>query len=208
MSRASGVPSSDRAGDGRPGGGSEELRDDLQAALERAGCLGTWMHDVGSDTLMLSSTFAAFLGVPHDAAGTRLDLSRWLSAVHVEDRLRIESVLFAASEAGGVFEAEFRLEQGGTRRVRLMGRSAAEPDRRIRSRGLAFDLTRTGLSEGTPAQQTQRRVNELADHVIALKGLVGPLRNTPLSQLVDRVAVEVGFEVARQLHGAESGPRH
>lgn len=182
--------------------------EDLQAALEGSACLGCWTHDVHRGTITMSPAFAALLGFADAETGIALD--DLLGGIHAEDRLRIESVLHAACEAGGPFEAEFRLlPSGGVRWIRLMGRAIIEhPSGVIRTRGLAFDLTEGRSLRGTPAQQAQRQVNRLADHAVAMKGLVATLSNADLTHLVDRVAVEIGFELARRLHGDDHGRRH
>lgn len=185
--------------------------DDLRAALVGSACLGAWSHDVGDGRVTTSAAFAGLLGLPPNEALTDIPLDRVIAGIHPEDRLRVESVLYDAGEAASPFETEFRTRPGtrGTRWIRLMGRSERDATSgRARLRGLAFDLTEGRRPTGSPRQRLQRQANRLADHVTAMQGLVASLRNPPLSRLVDRMAVEIGYELARRLRAAEGGPRH
>lgn len=181
----------------------------LAAALDGSACLGAWTHDVPVDRFAVAVSLGRALALaPEEAAG--VPLARVLSGIHAEDRPRIEGVLQDAWEIGGPFEAEFRTWAGrrGSRWLRLMGCAEIDASRRVRTRGLAFDLTESRLGRGTPAQQAQRQANQLADHVIAMKGLVVGCGNPSLARLVDELAVEIGFELARHLRRAGDGRGH
>ena len=196
---------------GGPGPSPNDTFAELQAALEGSACLGVWTLDLTTDRFAAAGSLGRALALP-EREKTGVPLERMLGAVHAEDRMRIESVLHAAFEAGGAFETEFRtraLQGGGDERwLRLMGRTEFDRARRaVRSRGVAFDLTeRRGA--GSPFRQSQQRVNQLADHAIAMKGLVADLDNPMLARLADALAVEVGFELARQLKPAKGGSSH
>ena len=182
------------------------LRPLLQDALAGSAYLGTWAYDAANDRFVPPPPLAALLGIAPGTARRGAALARAVAAMHGEDRERAEVLLRAASEETGPFEAEFRVTGGGKalRWLRLMGRS----DRRSGSvRGLAFDLTEGRTGRGDPARQAQDRANRLADHAIAMKRLVADLSNRPLALAVDRVAVEIGFELARHLRAADE-PRH
>ncbi|TXN19266.1 PAS domain-containing protein [Methylobacterium sp. WL9] len=183
---------------------------ELAAALDKSACLGAWTHDVSADRFSVAASLAHALDLaPEERTG--VPLARVLSLIHAEDRPRIAGLLSASQEAGGPFEAEFRTWEGrrGARWLRLMGRTDIEGGHRaVRARGLAFDLTEGRLGRGSPARQAQWQANQLADHVIAMKGLVPPLGNPSLARLVDRLAVEIGFELARRLTQAAGDVRH
>ncbi|GLS46850.1 PAS domain-containing protein [Methylobacterium brachythecii] len=175
---------------------------DFGAALDGSACLGAWTHDLAKGRLRLAPALSRAFGL---AAGevAGVPLTRVIAAIHAEDGPRIESLFAASREIGGPFEAEFRT-RGGDRWLRLMGRT----DRAARACGLAFDLTEGRLGGGGPAHRAQWQANQLAEHVIAMKGLVPPLDNPSLARLVDRLAVEIGFELARRLVPDAGDVRH
>ena len=185
--------------------------DDLQAALDESACLGAWTYDVAADRFRLLPPLANLLGIDPGEAAEGVGLEQALSGLRAEDRLRFENVLYEAGTTGGSFEVELRTraEPAASRWLRLMGRCGPDPTGgRLLARGLAFDLTERRLERGTPTERAHRQANRLTEHVIAMQGLVADLRNPPLAQLVNRVAVEIGFELARRLQAASSGPRH
>ncbi|GEP01300.1 PAS domain-containing protein [Methylobacterium haplocladii] len=180
---------------------------ELVAALDGSACLGAWTHDVSADLFSVTAPLGCALDLaPGESAG--VPLARVLSLIHAEDRPRIAGLFAASQEEGSPFEVEFRIGEGrgGARWLRLMGRTDIDAGRRTaRARGLAFDLTEGRLGRGSPARQAQWQANQLADHVIAMKGLVPPLDNPSLARLVDRLAVEIGFELARRVTQAATG---
>ncbi|MFC7662509.1 hypothetical protein [Methylorubrum suomiense] len=179
---------------------------DLSTAFAASSCIGAWAHDPQSDRFALSPALARLLMLSEDAA-VDVPLAQALTRIDPEDAARLESMLRAADADGYPFETEFRTREAGSRWIRLMGRFARDPaSGAAMSQGLAFDLTE-GLVSGPVEWLAQRRANRLADHVIAMKGLVVGLRNPPLAQLIDVVAVEIGREVARHLRG-DSHPVH
>jgi PAS domain-containing protein len=181
---------------------------DLTTAFAGSACIGAWAHNPQTDRIALSPALARLLALP-EAAASGAPLRLALARIEPEDALRLESVLRAAGEDGCPFEAEFRIRGGpaGARWLRLMGRCARDPaSGALATQGLAFDLTE-GRADGPADRLAQRRANRLADHAVAMKGLVAELRNPPLARLVDEVAVEVGHEVARRLRGG-GGPVH
>ena len=180
-------------------------RPDLQAALEATDCLGAWSYEAAEDRAALAPALAPVLGLSPDAAARGVPLARVLAGIDPDDRLRIESALHAAGEAGGPFEAEFRSlgAAAAQRWLRLAGRAERDPaDGAVRAWGLAFDLTEACAPGGSPV----RRVNRLAGHAIAMKGLTADLSNPPLARLVDAVAVEIGYELGRRLRDVDGLP--
>ena len=170
---------------------------DLEGACADAGCLGPWRLGGRADRLLLPPPLAALLGIDSDLPRANL-----LAAIHAEDSCRIDSVLHEALELGGPFETELRTRPGrhGIRLLRLMGRSDAEAQH---LRGLAFDLTDGRRAAGPPALRAQRQANRMAEHIIAMKGLVTDLDNAPIHRLLDELARETGYELARRLHRVE-----
>lgn len=183
---------------------------DLDAALDDAACLGAWSFDTDSRSFSCSQKLSRKLGFAGKLQQVA-PLACFLAAIHDEDRARVENQFHVASELGGSIEVEFRTSMEGRVPLwlRLMGRTGAHPtSSAARLRGLAFDLTEGRRSQGSPAQQAQDRINQLADHAIAMKSLVAGLENSPLSRLVDRVAIEIGFELARRLSQSDPVKRH
>ncbi|GEP09483.1 PAS domain-containing protein [Methylobacterium gnaphalii] len=180
---------------------------DFEDALDGSACLGAWTHDVAADRFGLARPLGDALGLTaRESAG--VPLARLIAAIHPEHSLRIESLFLAARDTGGPFEAEFRT-RGGARWLRLMGRTdLGGSDGAVRTCGLAFDLTEGRLGRGGPGRGAQWQANQLAEHVIAMKGLVPPLDNPSLAHLVDRLAVEIGFELARRFGEAAGDVRH
>ena len=180
-------------------------RPDLQAALEASDCLGAWSYESASGRVALAPALTLALGLSIDAAVRGVPLARVLACCHPDDRLRIESALHAAGEAGGPFEAEFRGigAPAAMRWLRLTGRAERDPaGGTVRAWGLAFDRTEACAPGGSPV----RRVNRLAGHAIAMKGLTAELSNLPLARLVDAVAIEIGYELGRRLRDAGGLP--
>lgn len=174
-----------------------------QAMLDAAGIVGSWTHDHWAGTLMLSAPLATLLGLDPAVAATGLPLADFLDRTHPEDRTRIESYLHAVGEAGGPLEAEFR---AGGRRLLMRGRIERDAAGRVGpGRGIALDLTETAAAG---QHQTERTVNRMAEHAIALRNLSEALRRPDLTARIEGLMLEIGFELARHLRDPASRPRH
>lgn len=152
---------------------------------------------------------ARILGIAPEQ--TLTSLPRLLSGIDFEDRARVESHFHAADGSTGLFEIEFRTSPDGQTPswLRLMGSVGAHRgNTATHMRGLAFDLTERRLTRGSPAQQAQHRINQLADHAITMKCLLAEFDNPPLTKLFDKVAVEIGLELARRLSHSDPAKRH
>lgn len=175
--------------------------DELCAALDGAACLGPWSLQADTGELMLAPALAALLGLDGPAVG----IAQGLARLHPADRLRVESQLYMALETGEPFEAEFRTlgRARGPRRLRAMGRAdRPRADRPCVLRGLAFDLTDGPVEPRAVAGRAQRQANKLAEHVIAMHGLVDRLHNPTLADAFMRFERAVGVEIARHLYGS------
>lgn len=174
-----------------------------QAMLDAAGIVGSWVLDHWAGTLALSGPLAALLGLDPADAAAGVPLAAFLDRAHPEDRTRIESYLHAVGEAGGPLEAEFR---AGGRRLQMRGRIERDAAGRVGpGRGIAVDLTET-VAAGQ--HQTERTVNRMAEHAIALRNLSEALRRPDLTARVEGLMLEIGFELARHLRDPASRPRH
>lgn len=182
--------------------------DELQASLDASGIVGAWVHDHWAGRLTLSADFASLLGLDPEAAAAGVPIAAFLDRTHPDDRLRIESYLHAVGESGGPMEAEFRTcdSQTGIRKVLMRGRVERDPaDGAAQGRGVAIDLTE---NQAANLHQTERLVNRMAEHVIALRTLADALQRPSLTKLVDGLMIEIGFELARYLRDPNDGRRH
>ncbi|MDO9429507.1 MAG: PAS domain-containing protein [Methylobacterium sp.] len=174
----------------------------VQAALVASGVVGLWTYDIWADRLVLSGTLPEVLGLEPTASG--VPLGRLLDGTHGEDRERVENVVHAAVAGGAPFDVAFRTASGG-RSLSLRGRierdGAGQPRH---GRGIALDLTH----EGGLDRPGQHAVNRMAEHAIALHGLVGHLHHPSLARLLDSLMREIGRELARHLQGKADARRH
>lgn len=180
---------------------------DLQAVLDASGVVGSWVHDHWAGRLTVLGPLAGLLGLDPEAAANGISVAEFLDRTHPDDRIRIESYLHAAGEAGGPMEAEFRTRgPAGVRKLLMRGRFERDATGRApRGRGIAIDLT-----EGHAASldQSERLVNRMAEHAIALRGLAEVLGRPALTGAADALMVEVGYELARYLRAPDGGRPH
>lgn len=174
--------------------------EELQAVLDASGVVGAWVHDHWAGRLTLSGDFAALLGLDPEIAAGGVPIDAFLDRTHPDDRIRIESYLHAVGESGGPMEAEFRTveSQAGVRRLLMRGRVERDAAGGTAwGRGIAIDLTE---GQAADLHQTERLVNRMAEHAIALRTLADGLRHPNLTRLVDSLMIEIGFELAKFLH--------
>lgn len=196
--------------------------DEVQAALTASGVVGLWTYDTWTDHLVLSGALAEILDPGQaleqgqelesgqeldpgqEAAAPGMPLETLLSGIHDEDRARVENVVHAAIVGCAPFDVAFRTARGG-RTLSLRGRIECDGAGQPRhGRGIALDLTHEeGLDR--PAQHA---VNRMAEHAIALHGLVGHLHRPALARLLDGLMREIGRELARHLRDAAGERRH
>lgn len=182
--------------------------DDLMAALDASGVIGSWRHDLWSDRVVLSAPLASLLEIGPEDGSRGVPLAAVLAGIHVEDRARIESALHEAGERTGSFAIQFRI-LSGQRWLGMRGRIARDASGQpSQGRGIAIDLTEERACEAGASEPTQRIVNRVAEHAIAMRSLVSGLRRPVLAHLVDGLMLEVGRELARHLHDAQNGRPH
>jgi PAS domain S-box-containing protein len=80
----------------------------LEAATE-AGAVGTWEWYIPEDQMVTGATFARTFGVDPEAAQEGVSLDRFVSAIHEDDRERVEHKIEEAIETCGEYEAEYRV---------------------------------------------------------------------------------------------------
>jgi PAS domain-containing protein len=179
-----------------------------QSVLDASGVVGTWVHDYWAGQLALSASLATLLGLDPEAAARGVSLEAFLDRTHPEDRIRIESYLHAVAGTGGPMEAEFRTRdtRTGIRTLLMRGRIERDPaGRAIRGRGIAIDRTE---EQAANLVQSERVVNRMAEHIIALRDLARALHRPALTDRIEHLMIEIGFELARFLPEPEDEPRH
>ena len=179
-----------------------------QSVLDASGVVGTWVHDYWAGQLALSASLAGLLGLDPEAAARGVSLEAFLDRTHPEDRIRIESYLHAVAETGGPMEAEFRTRdtRTGIRTLLMRGRIERDPaGRAIRGRGIAIDRTE---EQAANLVQSERVVNRMAEHIIALRDLARALHRPALTDRIEHLMIEIGCELARFLPEPEDEPRH
>lgn len=158
---------------------------DRQLALAAdAAKLDFWAWNVGTGEMWMTLIGRALRGY---SAQERLDLDRFLSSAHPEDREDVRRSLESAANAGGGFEREYRIVRpdGEIRWVALRGAGERDPDGKVRVRGTSIDVTRQKMAE----LEAQRRQSEVAhlSRVTVLGELSGSLAheiNQPLTAIL------------------------
>lgn len=179
-----------------------------QFVLKASGVVGTWVHDHWAGCLSLSGAFPGLLGLDPVAAAQGVPLATFLDRTHPDDRVRIENYLYAVSAIGGPVEAEFRTcdAQAGIRTLVMRGRIERDATGSVaQGCGIAIDRTE---EQSAGLLQTEQVMNRMAEHVIALRGLAQTLQRPVLIERVERLMIEVGFELARFLPEPEDESRH
>ncbi|MDC0723432.1 PAS domain-containing protein [Nannocystis bainbridge] len=124
----------------RPARAQTDPRAEDLPGLLRAGQLGTWSLDPGTDVPVLSRELADILGRPPEG-----DADPW-AAVHPEDRARVRAELHAAAAARGDYAIEFRFVRADTGALGWMevrGRASHDASGRATAiHGIGIDITR------------------------------------------------------------------
>ncbi|WP_440006029.1 PAS domain-containing protein [Halomicrococcus sp. SG-WS-1] len=85
-----------------------DAKSQLEAATE-AGAVGTWEWHIPEDEMITDASFARTFGIDPDAAREGVSLDRYISAIHEDDRERVEREIEEAIESCGEYEAEYRV---------------------------------------------------------------------------------------------------
>lgn len=140
------------------------VEDALRASENRlrlatdAAHVGTWDHDVVTNTLRWDARTKALFGLPADAEVTYAD--SFLAKLHPEDRAATEAALAAALDprGSGTCDIEYRVSgvrDGEERWIGARGRAFFEDGRAVRLIGTMIDL-----SERKRAEAALRSLNE------------------------------------------------
>ncbi|MHC2019683.1 PAS domain-containing protein [Methylobacterium sp. CM6247] len=180
--------------------------DSLRDALDASGIVGVWSHDVWAGRIAVSGLLAEILGFAPETEVVSLDA--FLTAIHDEDRSRMENALHAATEGGGLFEIVFRTVRG-ERRLGLRGRVERDGSGECaRGLGIVIDHTEDGALPHQPDMQAQAAANRMAEHAIALQDLATGLHQPKLTALLDALMREIGFTLAGHIERGERRRDH
>ena len=169
----------------------QESEVDLRETQERmelaasAAKLGMWMWDIARNEIWLADKGRALFGF---APSEKLDLDRFRSAVHPEDRELVFQAVQNSLRTGAEYEAEYRvlLPDGQLRWIAGRGRvefnSNGQP---ARMRGASVDITKRKQAEELAARQRNEmahlsRVTMLGE----LSGSIAHELNLPLSAIL------------------------
>jgi PAS domain S-box-containing protein len=171
----------------------EESRKDMALAVDAAN-VGLWVWDVDRNVL---STTASALSFGVGSAPERIDLERFLSSIHPDDRERIRLSVAESLASRGEFDREYRIVRpdGETRWIAARGRVESDGDGRpVRMRGVIIDVTARRNAE----LEVDRQRDELA-HLS---------RVTMLGELSGSLAHELNQPLAAILSNAEAAQNY
>ncbi|AEH36500.1 PAS domain S-box protein [Halopiger xanaduensis] len=160
----------------------EDAKSRLEAATE-AGAVGTWEWHLQDDEMVAGATFAETFDVDPEAAREGVSSERFLAAIHEDDRDRVEAKIAAALEAGGEYEAEYRVRNadGELRWVVSRGRVECDADGEPQK----FTGAVTDITERKRAQLQLERNNEQLETLfdvlpvgVIVAGADGEIRQT------------------------------
>ncbi len=144
-----------------------ELRDakaQLEAATE-AGSVGTWEWHIPEDRVVAGASLARLFDVDREVASEGVSLDQFVSAIHDDDRDRVEAAIESALGTCDEYEAEYRVwnADGDLRWVVARGRVKCEDGTPVSFPGALIDITERKRAE----QALERHREQLA----ALNGL-------------------------------------
>jgi PAS domain S-box-containing protein len=135
--------------------------------------LGLWVWDVEQDDLWMTEKGRELFGF---AKSERISFSRFLQAVHQDDRARIQQLVEDALARGGDYESEYRItpNEGKTKWVTVFGR--IEFDERGKPtcmRGVSRDITERKMAEEA-LRESEARFRTVADVAPVMIWMSGP----------------------------------
>jgi PAS domain S-box-containing protein len=116
----------------------------LKVTLEIAGSAGSWTWDIAGNRLTTDSRFALLYGLDPDAAAAGVAPGTFFSAIHPQDRPRIQIAVAGMLEGTDLFSKEFRVRapDGSWHWLHARGRShlneSGEP---VQFTGILVDVT-------------------------------------------------------------------
>ncbi|WP_170830975.1 PAS domain-containing sensor histidine kinase [Natronobacterium texcoconense] len=164
----------------------EDSKERLEAAAE-AGAVGTWEWHIPDDVMVTSASFANKFGIDPDAATEGVPLEQFLSAIHDDDRERVERKIEDVIESGEEYEEEYRVwdDDGELRWVVARGHVEYDDD----GNPVTFPGALTDITERKQFEQQLEKSNERLEQFAyaASHDLQEPLRMiTSYLQLIER----------------------
>jgi PAS domain S-box-containing protein len=86
----------------------EDAKERLEAAAE-AGAVGTWEWNIPDDRMVTSASFAKKFGIDPEAATEGVSFDQFISAIHEDDRERVERKIEDAIDSGEEYKEEYRV---------------------------------------------------------------------------------------------------
>ncbi|MXV61920.1 PAS domain S-box protein [Natronorubrum sp. JWXQ-INN-674] len=86
----------------------EDAKERLEAATE-AGAIGTWEWHIPDDRIYTGPSFAKTFGIDPDATDEGVSVEQFISAIHEDDRDRVQRKVEGAIESGEEYEEEYRV---------------------------------------------------------------------------------------------------
>ncbi|AGB38630.1 PAS domain-containing sensor histidine kinase [Natronococcus occultus] len=86
----------------------EDAKERLEAATE-AGAVGTWEWQIPEDQIFTGASFAETFGIDPETATEGVSVDQFVSAIHDDDRERVERKIEDTIESGAEFEEEYRV---------------------------------------------------------------------------------------------------
>lgn len=130
----------------------------LENAIE-AGAVGTWEWHIPENRLVVGNEFARRFGVDPDVAQDGVELDRFISSIHEDDREWVEQEIEAAMDACGEYEAEYRVWNTDDELKWVLARGYIECDddgTPVTFPGVLVDITERKQIEQELHQQNER----------------------------------------------------
>ncbi|WP_394738944.1 PAS domain-containing sensor histidine kinase [Natronococcus roseus] len=164
----------------------EDAKERLEAAAE-AGAVGTWEWNIPDDRMVTGASFAKKFGIDPEAATEGVSFDRFISAIHEDDRERVERKIEDAIESGEEYKGEYRVRDDDDNLRWVVARGHIEYD----DDGTPVSFP-GALADITERKQFERRLEVSNEHLeqfayAASHDLQEPLRMvSSYLQLIER----------------------
>ena len=141
----------------------------IELALDAGAVAGTWVWDVAQDRITADERFARSFGLDPRQCLAGMPLADAASAIHPDDRQRVDELIAQTLERGGEYRAEYRVRQpgGGYRWVEAAGRCDLDSDGRpLRFPGVIVDIDARKRDEAA-LRESEARLRALTDNLPA-----------------------------------------
>lgn len=136
----------------------ERANSQLENAIE-AGAVGTWEWNIPEDKLIVGKEFARRFGVEPDVAQEGVELERFISSIHPDDRARVEAAIERALETCGEYHVEYRVRDADDERNWVLARGHVDCNEEGSPRrfpGVLVDISDQKQAERELARQNAR----------------------------------------------------